>query len=80
METSENTVLTVYGKPGCVQCTATERYLSTRKIPFTKIDVTQSEEGFNRIVGLGYQQVPVVETATGDHWYGFVPDRLAEYS
>lgn len=67
----------LYGKPGCVQCTATERYLDREKIPYTKIDVSQDDAAFEYVTQtLGYQQVPVVESGE-DHWYGFVPDRLA---
>ena len=80
MSNSENTVLTVYGKPRCVQCTATERYLTTNGVPYDKIDVTESDSAYEYVSSLGYQQVPVVVTATGDHWSGFDPDRLALYS
>lgn len=80
MPNSELTVLTVFGKPGCVQCTATENYLKQKGIPFEKIDVTESEVAYDHVVKMGYQQVPVVTTATGDHWYGFRPDKLAEYA
>lgn len=79
MENSD-AAITVYGKPGCVQCTATERWLTTNQVKFDKIDVTQDDAAYAYVTDeLGYQQVPVVLTASGDHWYGFVPDRLAEY-
>lgn len=67
----------LYGKPGCVQCTATERYLDKHEIPYTKIDVSQDEVAYEYVTQtLGYTQVPVMET-TDTHWYGFIPDRLA---
>lgn len=79
MENSDIT-LTVYGKPGCVQCTATERWLKSKGREFEKIDVTVNEEGYKKVTDMGYQQVPVVVASNGEHWYGFVPDRLAVYA
>ena len=80
MENSDTPTLTVYGKPRCVQCTATERYLDSRDIRYTKIDVTQDEAAYARIVELGFQQAPVVEASDGTVWSGFDPDRLAVYA
>lgn len=68
----------LYSKPGCVQCAATERYLKQHNKPYEKIDLTKDEAAFDHVVNtLGYQNVPVVETAEGKHWYGFNPDELA---
>ena len=78
MENSDIT-LTVYGKPSCVQCTATERTLINKNREFTKIDVSQDEAAYQKIVEMGYQQVPVVIASNGDSWSGFIPDRLAVY-
>jgi len=76
----KNSNITIYSKPGCVQCTATARYLDQRKRPYTKIDVSEDAAAFDYVTKeLGYMQVPVVETSEGEHWYGFVPDRLAVY-
>ena len=79
MENSDAT-LTVYGKPACVQCTATERYLSSRERSYIKIDVTKDAEAFDMLIEMGYQQVPVVVAEDGTHWGGFDPDRLAQYA
>lgn len=65
----------VYGKPGCVQCSATERRLDKNKIKYTKIDVTRDLPALQHIMELGYQQVPVVEHGD-DHWGGYRPDLL----
>lgn len=68
--------VTLYGKPGCQQCNASERKLVKLKIPFTKVDVSKDEEAYNLVASLGYNQVPVTMLEDGTHWYGFKPDML----
>lgn len=68
-------MVTVYGQPGCVQCKRTVKKLDG-KVEFNYIDVSQDEDALAHIKALGYQQVPVVE-ANGEHWSGYVPDKLA---
>jgi glutaredoxin-like protein NrdH len=69
--------VTVYGKPRCPQCSASERKLVKDGIAHTKIDVSQDAEAFEYVKTLGYNQVPVtVNDETGEHWYGFQPDKL----
>lgn len=65
----------LYGKPSCVQCSATERALIKQGTEFVKIDVSQDEEAYAYIVSLGYQSVPVVETPE-EHWSGFRPENI----
>lgn len=67
--------VTVYTKPACVQCTATYRALEQRGIEFNVVDLSQDQEAYNTILGLGYRQVPVIVTAD-DHWAGFRPDKI----
>lgn len=69
-----NTV-TVYTKPGCVQCTATFKALDKNGVSYEKVDVTQNAEAHDYVMSLGYLQVPVVITPTG-HFGGFRPDRI----
>ena len=69
--------VTLYGKPNCVQCTATERALKTAGIDFDKIDVTQDEQAYDYVVGLGYQAAPVVVVGDDNHWSGFRPEKIA---
>jgi len=71
----------MYGKPSCVQCDATERYLKSHHIPYRKIDVTQDESALQKIKDMGYQQAPVVMVpfdweCEARHWSGFQPDLL----
>lgn len=67
--------ITVYSKPRCVQCDATYRALDKMGAPYVTIDVTEDQDALEFIVGLGYQQAPVVVVGE-DHWSGFRPDRI----
>lgn len=67
--------VTVYGKPGCAQCVASERKLNKDGTPYTKVDVSKDPEAFAFVTSLGYTQVPVTVT-DDEHWYGFVYDKL----
>ena len=74
-----NKVVTVYGKPNCVQCNFTKQYLDNHGIEYREIDVTQDEEAYNELKMNGYQSVPVTAVGTLDNsWSGFRPERLAE--
>lgn len=72
-------VITVYSKPGCVQCTATYRALHKQGLPYETRDVTGDDAAYKRVQDLGYQQVPVVE-AGDKHWSGFRPDKIKALS
>lgn len=67
-------------KPKCVQCTATERRLTSNGTPFTIIDMTQDEAMFNAAKENGFQQAPVVLPygKWEDAFSGFQPDALDE--
>ncbi|WP_449279226.1 glutaredoxin-like protein NrdH [Leucobacter sp. GX0328] len=68
--------ITVYTKPGCVQCTATYRALDSKGIAYDVVDVSTNEEALELVKALGYLTAPVVTTPT-DHWGGFRPDKLS---
>lgn len=68
--------ITVYTKPACVQCEATERALTKHGIPFRVVDLTIDTEAREFVLSLGYASAPVVVTSTGEHWSGFRPDRV----
>ena len=70
--------ITMYSKPSCVQCTATERWLTSRDIPFDKIDVTKDEAALDFTKSLGYLQAPVIYIDENAHWSGFDPGQLSE--
>lgn len=69
----------VYTKPGCVQCNATTRELNKRGVTYETRDVTRDNAAYERVIGLGYQQAPVVE-AGARHWSGFRPDLIQALS
>jgi len=65
----------VFTKPGCFGCKLSMKKLDDLKLPYQAVDVTQDEEGRQRVQELGYRQLPVV-VAGDQHWSGFSPDRL----
>jgi len=67
--------VTVYSKPACVQCTATTRALEQRGVQYQVIDLSEDQDAFETVRGMGYMQVPVV-VAGGGHWAGFRPDKI----
>lgn len=69
--------VTVYTKPGCVQCNATVRKLDELHIPYELVDLTTDGAALAYVRDeLGHSQAPVV-VANADHWRGYRPDRLA---
>lgn len=72
---SENTTITVYSKPACVQCHATYKALDKVGLSYEIIDISQDSEARDHVMALGYLQAPVV-VAGDDHWSGFRPDRI----
>jgi glutaredoxin-like protein NrdH len=69
--------LTVYSKPGCVQCNATYRALDDKGIRYRVVDLSADAEALAHVKELGLLQAPVVEGA-GEPWSGFRPDRIDE--
>ncbi|HIY66342.1 MAG TPA: glutaredoxin-like protein NrdH [Candidatus Agrococcus pullicola] len=70
--------ITVYTTPNCVQCVATKRALQDAGLDFETVDVTSDPEAMQTVLQLGYQQAPIVTVdATGEHWSGIRPDRIA---
>lgn len=67
--------VTVYTKPGCVQCRATFKALDKAGIEYSVIDVATDHEARAYVESLGYLAAPVV-VAGQDHWSGFRPDRI----
>ena len=78
-EVSLTTEATLYSKPGCQQCRATERKLDSEGIKYTYVDVSASAPALATIKDLGYLQAPVVVTASGEHWSGYRPDLIEQH-
>ena len=65
----------VYTQPNCVQCDRTKRFLDLKEVPYETVDITEDQEAYDFVVGLGYKSVPVV--VHGDiHWSGFRLEKL----
>lgn len=69
---------TLYSKPACVQCDATKRWFKKRGLTIHTVDITEDPAALEHVLGLGYQQAPVV-VVDGDHWSGFNPLKLDEH-
>lgn len=67
--------ITVYGKPGCVQCTATKRALDTAGVAYSEVDVSTDDAALEHVKALGFSQAPVVE-CDDTAWSGFRPDLI----
>lgn len=69
-------MITVYSRPGCMQCTTTYRALDRKGLPYRTIDVSQDTAAARQLRQQGHQALPVVTTDT-DAWSGFRPDKIA---
>ena len=67
--------ITLYTKPACVQCKATEKALDRAGQKYDTVDNSLDDEARDYVLALGYLQAPVVE-ANGEHWSGFRPERI----
>jgi glutaredoxin-like protein NrdH len=70
--------ITVYTKPGCVQCTAVFRALDKAGIGYRTVDISTDPAARDYVMSLGYLQVPVIDAGPDHHFCGFRPDRIAQ--
>ena len=70
-----NPTLTLYSKPGCVQCDASVRKLDKEGLNYTYVDIMQDDEALAKVKSLGYAQAPVITYGT-EHWSGYRPDLI----
>ncbi len=70
-------MVTVYESNGCKQCIFTKRALDSADIPYSTVNISESEEALRTVTELGYKQAPVVVTPEGDHWSGLRPDKIS---
>lgn len=75
-------VVTVYTKPGCVQCNATYKTMDKKGINFTPVDVTQDSSAFEKASSFGVTSMPIVvvekEGEVVNYWGGFNPDKIEQ--
>lgn len=69
----------VYSKPSCVQCNFTKRTLNKLGVEFEEVNITENEEGRERVAELGFVQVPVVDF-NGEVFSGYRPEKLEKLS
>lgn len=82
-DTSQNKVqkqkpsITLYSKPACPACFATERALKKQAIVFNTVDISLDAEAYAHVIKMGHRSAPVV--VFGDQsWSGFRPDMIAK--
>lgn len=66
------TDIVVFTKASCVQCVATNRYLTSRGLEFIELP---AEDHLPLLRALNHISAPVV-LADGEHWSGFRPDHI----
>jgi glutaredoxin-like protein NrdH len=76
-EKGKTVEITVYTKPGCVQCDATCKALDKKRATYQKVDITRNPGARECVIELGYLQAPVV-VAGDQHWSGFSPDGIEQ--
>jgi len=71
--------ITIYTKPGCVQCGAAQRHMQKLGLDYEVVDLTQSPNDLTAIISLGYLEAPVtITTHNGQdtHWGGYQPNKI----
>lgn len=75
----------LHSKPRCPQCGATDRAFTKKSIERDYRDASTDSTSHDRVLELGYSQVPVVELTDGlalpdgtTHWYGYRPDLIGQ--
>ena len=71
--------VTLYSKPGCVQCRATQRMFDKEGVYYNYVDLSESPEALKRIKALGYLAAPVVYVDEDTHWSGHQPQLIEKH-
>ena len=53
--------LNIYSKPDCSKCTMLKRWLEIKGIDYNEIDISESQEGMDKLVSSNRVSLPVVE-------------------
>lgn len=76
--TKEDTMpITVWTKPNCMQCKATERTLDRSGVPYDRRDLTDPKwrDQVDKFKAQGFTSAPIVQSSQGT-FAGFQPDKL----
>lgn len=71
--------VTLYSKPNCVQCRATQRMFDKDGVDYNYVDLSEQPEALMSIKELGYLQAPVVYVNEEIHWSGHRPDYIEKH-
>jgi glutaredoxin-like protein NrdH len=69
-------MVTVFTKNNCPFCDRTKEFLDTLGVSYVTYNIQDDDSNFQKVLDLGYQQVPVVVTSTGESWSGHQPAKL----
>ena len=53
--------LNVYSKPNCSKCNMLKRWLEIKGIDYNEIDISENQEGMDKLVSSNRTSLPVVE-------------------
>lgn len=67
---------TVFTKNNCPFCDQTKAFLDTLGVSYSTYNIEEDDSNFQKVINLGYQQVPVVVTDAGESWSGHQPAKL----
>lgn len=68
--------ITVYGKPNCMQCDFTKKYLDRMGLEYQSVDVTTDQQALEEVQQMGFHGLPVVVADGMAPWAGYRPDDL----
>jgi len=69
-------MVTVFTKNSCPFCDRTKEFLDTLGVEYVTRNIQEDDSNFQEVIDLGYQQVPVVVTDSGESWSGHQPAKL----
>ena len=76
------TSVTIYTKPGCIQCEYTEKFLHEKRIVFEMFDVSVNKNALAELQEIGITEMPYVSVmyadGTPDHWTGYRREKLKD--
>lgn len=79
-ESTSTMQVTLFTKPNCGPCAAVKYGLTSRGLPFAIVDVSADHGAADRVVAMGYRQMPVVLVERpgqpDEHWSGMSLERI----
>lgn len=66
----------VYTKNKCGKCTLTKKWLKSKDVEFTEVNIDSDEEALQEVLDMGFKSLPVVVIPEQEPFSGFKPDKL----